>query len=239
MESCRRRRLKTERARRLACVTALLLLCQHLAPGQSPPAAAPKSPGAFQHAKRAGEDASATFEFETSGFSYHIAANGNGRRTRDDKTRRFNLRLEGGDYIETLYFSEYAGDLLLACGVTDGESGAGFVVRLEQPSMRARWKQHVPTFNPGEPLREGRYLYVTAVGFIAKLDLETGEYAWKHDGLNDTREGASKSFTTFDTPEIRGDTVLFKDGILFKDDAVYNRKTVAVDKKSGKIIRIE
>ncbi|MDT5157365.1 MAG: hypothetical protein QOC99_3420 [Acidobacteriota bacterium] len=229
-----------------ACVSALALCLATEAAAQVErglPSTSAKSSGTFQNVEALpGNFApeARAFEFELNGFSYHIAANGNGRRTKGDKTRRFNLQLDGSDYIENIYFSEHAGDLLLVCGVTNGVDGAGFIVRLEQPSMRARWKQHLPSFNVGQPLREDHFLYLTAIGFVGKLDLETGEYAWKHDGLYDTRERASQAFTTFDTPEIKGDTVLFKDGVLFKDKAVYNpRKTVVVNKKSGKIISIE
>lgn len=228
----RRRRPRTERACRASCVTLLLLLCQNFALAQSPPVAT-DAPGAFRQVKRIGEAASASFEFEMSGFVYHVAANGNGRRTKGDRTRRFSLRLEGGDYIENFYVSEYAGDLLLACGVTDGKSGAGFFVRLEQPSMRARWKQNIPTYNLGEPLREGHYLYATGIGFVGKLNLETGEYVWKHEDLYG--RGRKDAFDSFAAPELKGEEVLFKERRVYNERAL----TVFVRRKTGKIIRVE
>lgn len=200
------------------------------------PAPTPKSSKVFQEARpivgKAHPDPEA-FEFEANGFSYYIKQNGNGWRKKGDRVRRFNLRLDHGG-LERVYFSEYDGGLLLVCEVGDGGYGGGFVTLLGQPSMRARWKQSIPAFNVGHPLREGRRLYVTGVGFVGKLNLDTGEFDWKHDDLYDKREGGSTAFTSFEAPELVGDTV------LFRDRPVYNpRRTLVVDKKSGKIIRVE
>lgn len=174
------------------------------------------------------------FDFELAGFSYYVNADGHGRRTKRGVARRFNLQLDRRDGLENIYASVYGGDLILVCGITDGDSGAGFVARLEQTSMRVLWKRHVPAFNIGEPLREGHSLYLTGIGFVARLDLNSGRYVWKHDRLYDTREGKGGSFTSFEMPELRRDTV------LFKDVPVYNpRKAIVVNKQTGKIMRIE
>jgi len=240
---------RTKLAARLARASTLAA-CLGLAPGaaawvrQGEPAPraarAPSTSKGFREVRPARADVApeaASFEFELKGFSYRIRANGNGQRTKGEggsKTRRFNLRLEGRDYIETIYYAEYEGDLLVACNVGDGDAGAGLVFRLEQPSMRALWKQQIPAFNVGEPLRDGGSLYVTGIGFIGRLDLRTGEYVWQHDDLDDARRGAPGSFNSFEVPELDGDTV------LFRDRPVYNpRKTVVVKKRTGEIIRIE
>lgn len=169
------------------------------------------------------------FEFEAGGFTYHIAATGNGRRTKGDKTRRFNLRVDGR--IERVYFADYKDDVLLVGELDYGESGAGFVRRLEQPSMRALWGQSLPSFNVGEPLRDGRRLYVTCIGFVAALDLDTGEYVWKHDGLYGRR--GAESFNAFDVPEVSGGEVSFRDR---RSDAGHR---VVVNRKTGKVVRME
>ncbi|MBC7931181.1 MAG: hypothetical protein H7Z38_11520 [Rubrivivax sp.] len=216
-----------------AAVALLCLASCAAAQGETlAPSAESNSPGAFQKATQTGAVTSAVFDFELSGFSYHIAANGNGRRTKGDKTRRFNLRPDRGDYIEGLYFSGYDGNLLLVCGVTDEETGGGLVVKLEQPSMRALWRQQIPAFNLGEPLREGRRLYVTGIGFVGALDLKTGMYEWKHAGLY---ENAGGKFNSFELPEIKGDEVLFRERPVDNTPG----KTIRVSRKTGKIVRIE
>ncbi|HEX8149079.1 MAG TPA: PQQ-binding-like beta-propeller repeat protein [Pyrinomonadaceae bacterium] len=203
---------------------------------EAPPAPTPKPSEVFRQARPVSGPASpdpVAFEFEVNGFSYHVRQNGNGRRVKGDRTRRFNLRLDDGG-LGRVYFHDYGGRLLLVCEVGDGESGGGFVTLLEQPSMRARWKQTFPAPNVGEPLREGRHLYVTGAGFVGKLNLDTGEFDWTHEDLYDPREGAPKHFTSFETPELDGDAV------LFRERPVYNPgKTLVVDRKSGKVIRVE
>ena len=203
---------------------------------------APRQSKGFERARQVSAPSSSgsmAFEFEAGGFSYHIASNGNGRRTKGNKTRRFNLRFDGPDFMEGLLFVVYEGDLLLACELNDGDAAGGLFVRLEQPSMRALWRQPVPTFNLGEPLREGTSLYLTGLGFVAKLDLRTGEYVWQHEDLyrdaEVVRAGVSPDeFNSFETPELAGETV------LFRARPVYNRRrTLVVNKKTGKIISIE
>ena len=86
----------------------------------------------------------------------------------------------------------------------------------------------------GRPLRDGHDLYVTGAGFVGKLDLRTGEYAWQFGGLEDVRGAEPKPLNAFDQPELDGDAV------LFRERPVYNpRRTLVINKKSGKIIRVE
>lgn len=202
-------------------------------------AAAPDASKDFRRARRVNPDVPpdrAAFEFESNGFSYRVGANGSGRRTKGDRTGRFNLWLDGRDYIEGIRFTLYEGDLLLVCEVNDDQTRAGLLTRLEQPSMRALWRERIPAPEVGEPLREGHALYVTGAGFIARLDLRTGEYAWLHEDLGGEAGGAraAQPFAAFETPEVEGDAV------LFREQPVYNRRrAVVVRKRTGEIIRIE
>lgn len=200
----------------------------------------------FRRASKTSADSApdaAAFEFEAGGFKYHVVANGNGRRTKGERVRRFNLRLDGRDYVEGLRFAVYEGDLLLVCELYDGETRTGLVALLEQPSMRALWSSPVPAAAVGEPLRDGHSLYLTAFGFVARLDLRTGEYLWHHEELDGAHPGrgaaparpeAAPPFNSFETPE------LSRDAVLFRERPVYNPpRTLVVDKKTGKILRIE
>jgi hypothetical protein len=199
--------------------------------GRSVPATQLRSSEVFEKADEASAGATKAFEFGLADFSYHVSANGNGRREGGGLVRRFNLRLDDGEEISRVYFSKYAGDLLLVCVVASGEVGRAFVVRLEQPSMRARWKQRVPGDNVAAA-REGESLYVAAKGFVGKLSLATGAYLWKHDRL--TPDGPPL-FESFEQPEVRGDTISFREAAVAGRPA----KTLLLNKKTGKLIRIE
>lgn len=173
------------------------------------------------------------FEFELSGYSYHVTSNGNGRRVKGGRRRLFNLRLEGRDSITRLHFSKFKDDLLLLCEVSDGEQQGAFAARLEQPSMRARWKLAVPSTSLGPTLREGPRLYLTGRGFVALLDVDRGEYLWQHEDLYGNR--GPRSFEAFERPERAGREVLFRERPVYNGPA----RTVVVDGKTGKLVRVE
>jgi hypothetical protein len=201
------------------------------------PAPTPKPSKLFQEARAVNENATPdpeAFEFEMNGFAYHVRTNGNGRRTKGKRARGFNLRLDDGEAVSNLLYYEFEGDLLLLLHTDIKGVGLGFVTRLEQPSMRGLWRQRIPAGDVGRPLRDGHSLYATGAGFVGRLDLRTGEYAWLYDDLEFERGDGWKPVRTFDEPELDGDAV------LFRERPVYNpRRTLVVNRKTGKIIRVE
>ncbi|HEX3558016.1 MAG TPA: hypothetical protein VHU19_02365 [Pyrinomonadaceae bacterium] len=205
----------------------LLCLAASAAAQDASNAHAPQPSEVFQKAAETPADAPRAFEFELSGFSYHVSANGNGRREKGDSVRRFNLRLESGEEIAHVYFSKYEADLLLVCEAARGDA---FVARLEQPSMRARWKQRVPAHDI-RAARAGDSLYLAVKGFVARLDLRKGVFVWKHGDLFETREGQAY-FGSFEVPSVAGDTVSFREAAVSPRPA----KTIRVNRKTGQII---
>ena len=220
----------------LACASALCLAQAGPAPGARP-APTPKPSKVFQEARAVHPDAAPAtqaFEFEMNGFAYHVSANGNGRRTKGKRVRGFNLRLDSGESVARALYTEYEGDLLLLLHTNIGAAGVGFVTRLEQPSMRGLWRHRIPAPDVGHPLRDGAYLYVTGKGFVGKLDLRSGMYLWQSDDRDYADRDRVKTLGAFDAPELGGDAV------LFRERPVYNpRRTLVVDGKSGRVIRVE
>ena len=68
---------------------------------------------------------------------------------------------------------------------------------------------------------EGDDLYLTALGFIAKLNLTTGRYAWVHKDLY-----ADGRFNAFKRPVVGDAVVTFTDGA----------NTITVEKRSGVLV---
>jgi hypothetical protein len=213
----------------LAVLFALALSPQSTSPQTK--TAESKSSDAFERAEGVPADAPKSFEFALGRFSYHIKPNGNGSRTKDDDTRRFALYFGPGEDIKYVYFAGYRGGLLLTCEVLGEHGGTSYAVRLNQPSMRARWTTNIPATQTGEPARDGSRLYVTGKNFAGALDLESGELLW----LLDKFPGLAGEFESFDAPEPRGREV------LFRTRPVYNGKarTVVVNSKTGKLVRVE
>jgi hypothetical protein len=173
-----------------------------------------------------------SFEFSSAGYKYRISVNGRGtRRGKAGGPRAFNLRLKQHDSLErAVYYAEYQGDLLLLCEVSDGEGGAGFITRLDGRTLRTKWKRWIPAFNVGQGFIEDDFAYVTAIGFVGKVDLKSGAFVWKHDDLF---RGGSR-FTSFELPKIEGATILFKEETIYSEPA----KTIKVDKQTGRIINV-
>lgn len=234
-------------SRRRLILASLLLLC--LAPfaaaqdERGAPAQNPKQ--TFLRAEESPPGSPTAFDFELSDFSYHVSLDGNGARTREGKRARvFNLRLEGGEAIWRVLFSEYEGDLLLICELksSKGTNGGAAVFRLLQPSMRARWAQRVPSNNISTH-REGSSLFMAGIGFIARLDLNSGLYDWRHVNLMKREPGKFVTFGAFDEPTVSGGEVLFREkkynSNLVRTYDPNIAKTIVADRKTGEIIRVE
>lgn len=232
-------------SRALLLAPALLCALAATVPARQTPAPSPTPRGLFERAAQVPEPSAENnaepeaFEFERSGHRYRVTANGAGRRAkigqenRAARPRLFNLWLEGADRITRLYFAEYEGNLLLACEVSDGQSGGGFVARLEQPSMRTLWRAQLPAAGLGPPLRDGGDLYLTGGGFAAKLALKTGLFVWEHPRLP-ARAGEG-TFASLSPPELSGDAAVFREaGVSGRPP-----KTLRVHRKTGKILGIE
>ena len=168
------------------------------------------------------------FEFPVAGSKYHITRTGLGNRSRGAAPpQSFNLHLSRGDLIRTLYYAEYQGDALLLIEVSNGAYGAGFLVRIGGALPDIRWKQALPGFNVGRGLIEGDFAYVTAMRFVAKVNLRSGSYAWRHE--DQEHPGA---FDAFDAPRLEGSAVLFP----AHPAAGGRASTVTVDKRTGRIL---
>ena len=150
---------------------------------------------------------------------------------------------KGGDYrivkidlseelfIAYVWFAEFRGDLVLVIQETDRESAAGLVTRVDGNKLVPMWTARIPTFNVGEPIIAGAHVYVTAEGFLGKLDLETAKYSWRHDMKLDRR---LRVFSSFERPRLEGKRVIFKESFPFRQPA----KRVEVDDRTGEIVVI-
>jgi hypothetical protein len=188
-------------------------------------------PRDFQRAAPVPADKPSSFDFQIGRYVYRVNITGNGYRHKGKDERRFNLRFGPGEEISYLYYAKFRGDILLLCEVKGARGGTAYALRLEQPSMRALWTTNVPATATGEPAFDDRRLYVTGKNFVGAYDIDTGEYLW----LLDKFKGPADEFTAFEVPEPRGREVLFRT----RPDYNGAPRTVAVDKKTGEIVRVE
>lgn len=169
------------------------------------------------------------FNFSSSGNRYEIKADGMGTgRSRNLKSTKFNLKLAEDDFIESLSFLDFEDNILILASITDNDSGGGSLYSLRKTNSQIKWVANIPGFNVGDVAIEDSYAYITAIGFISKLNLRSGKYVWKHTDLYKTNQ----AFGFFDRPEIKGKTVIFRG---LSPDGVAS-KNIVVDKTSGKIL---
>ena len=177
-----------------------------------------------------------SWRFTLGRFSYKIDQNGKAER-RDGRNRpfRFRVDLEGSDGMVRLYFAEFKGDLLLLCEDKTFDAGAGFVARLDRDTLKEKWRAHIPVFNIAKGLIEGNSAYLGAVGFAAKLNLDTGRFVWKHDDFyRKYREDGA--FNVFDPPKIVGNEVIY-----VENQEMYNKKpnVIRFNKNNGQVPKVE
>jgi hypothetical protein len=189
----------------------------------------------FSEAKGSGVDA-ALYDFDKWNFSigdttYEILKSGKAtRKDAKDRITNFRIKLEVDEELErVVYFFEYKGDLILLCESSVFEAGSGFVTRLDYVSLQPEWKTDIPGFNIAKGLVEDDFAYLAAIGFVGRISLATGKYIWKHDDLY-RRYKESGAFNIFLTPQLSGNSV------IFKEEDTNNQ--IDVNKASGKIVKV-
>jgi hypothetical protein len=163
-----------------------------------------------------------------SGAVVTISGTGHVVATTRSASFQFDLPFEGANLDGVAHYTSYQGAPIVLIDVSDGDSGWGGVVRLERAEFRVAWHLKVPAFNVGAGTLEGSSLYVSAFGFVARIDVESGQYTWKHEGLYDQRDQA---FNSFDAPIVTSTEVLFRE----RNSQNISRplKVIRVEKEGG------
>lgn len=173
-----------------------------------------------------GDFAKCNFEF--GGNQFDITEKGRGKRN----STVFQLPKRPNEILSrVVYFAAQKNDLILLYEISAGGEGAGYIARFDGKTLKLKWKANISGFNVGKGLIENNFAYLTAIGFVGKINLLTGKYVWKHDNLYDwnRKKGA---FNSFELPELEGGNV------VFMEKNVYNQTNiVVVNKMTGKIVR--
>lgn len=128
----------------------------------------------------------------------------------------------GARRLESVYFAEFEGDILLAYEVTDLKYDWGYVLRMDQKTAQVRWITPLSVSALGPGLIEGRDLYLSGANVLAKIDLQNGTLLWQQPQTNQSM--------AFRLPVVRRDTV------LFYEDAETGR-TVELEKQTGRPVK--
>jgi hypothetical protein len=176
------------------------------------------------------------WRFSLGSDSYEIDKTGRARRQRGrSRPARFRLGLAGSDHIVRIYYAPYKGDLILLCEDEAGGYGSGSISRFDGQTLKQKWRVPIPAFNVANGLIEGKSAYLGAIGFAAKLDLDSGKFIWMHDDFyRKYREDGA--FNIFETPTIVGNEVVY-----VESQDMYRRppNIIKLNKNNGKVVKVE
>jgi len=216
-----------------AAVTLLFVLMAFAGPvqSQSSPLSSPAEERSFTAVGGIGDPGNRTFfMFATKISGYTIRADGYAE-SGSGKARpsNFSLPLGRRGHIVRFYFLEHENDLLLIYELSDEHLGWGYLVRLNQKTLKPKWALPINGFNIGPGLLDtASDAYLSAANLFARVDLKTGIYLWQQE---DPQKQFPLGFAGFRLPQFEGDRVLFSEDRQ-------EGKTVEIEKSSGKIIAV-
>lgn len=135
--------------------------------------------------------------------------------------------------IDRVYFQPTGNNqYFIAWQETDHTGVSSYFGLFERGKEKALWLQQEKTPMPGQPVIDSNFVYVSSLGMVAKLGLQSGETIWKYDSLFDQMK---LSFKEFERPLIYTSTVCFYDKPIKGKKAV--RDSIWINDKSGKLVR--
>ena len=199
---------------------------------QSPsPSPSPDEERSFTAVGRIGDPGYRSFfMFLTKAGGYTIRADGYAESSSGKaRPRNFSLPMGRSGHMVRFYFLEHENDLLLIYELSDERLGWGYLVRLNQKTLKPKWVLPINGFNIGPGLVDiTNDAYLSAANLFARVDLKNGTYVWQQE---DPQKRFPLGFAGFRLPQLEGERV------LFAEDQPKG-KTVEIEKSSGKIIAV-
>lgn len=190
----------------------------------------------FEEAIGSGTEEISSFSkwnFAIGSNNFEISNNGKGKRVKSkNAVSSFRFPLGKGEMISSrIYFAQYKTNLIFLYEASVGGDGLGHIASFNSTTLKPKWTAKISGFNIGQGLIENQYAYLTAIGFVAKINLTNGKYVWKHDNLYSWNQKRG-AFNAFELPELEGNNV------IFTENTNYNQTNIiVVNKDNGKIIR--
>jgi hypothetical protein len=166
-----------------------------------------------------------TLFFNLQGNKLMVTSNGKVYKPNDSLL--FDIRAEF--QIADLYLYPIDNDIVAVYVDDDGDAAGSFAKRISLSNDRIIWTTEVGAFNLGKPVIYNNYMYLSTIGFIGKLNLNTGKFDWKFENLYD--EG---KYNGFSEPGFYKNSLV---AFAAKQPVAARIDTIVVDEKQGKIVR--
>lgn len=188
----------------------ILTACAGLAQSQErSPSSSPAEERSFTAVGRIGDPGYRSFfMFSTKDGGYTVRADGYSESSSGKaRPRNFSLPLGRSGHMVRFYFLEHENDLLLIYELSDERLGWGYLVRLNQKTLKPKWVIPINGFNIGPGLVDTTNdVYLSAANLFARVDLKTGNYVWQQE---DPQKQFPLGFDGFRLPQFEGERVLF------------------------------
>jgi hypothetical protein len=136
--------------------------------------------------------------------------------------------------VEYLACGAYKNSTVIWASVDMAGDGNCHLLSVKSPDGPLNWKKTIPAFNTRKPVTRNNFIYLCGIGFIGKINLDTGNYAWKRDDLYHGKENLR--FNNFSNIFLYGDHVIFIEG---EKPGASPRRKIIVNDAGGKIESIE
>ena len=133
--------------------------------------------------------------------------------------------------VEKVFFYSFKNNLIVFFSDTDHDAGASIIECFEKPDYKSKWTNPIGGFNLSDPIINNNFCYISSIGFVAKINLDNGEFVWKHDDLYDT-----SGISSFKDIEFHDGNVHFIEGLLINESKKPNK--IIVNDESGKVEEI-
>ncbi len=134
-------------------------------------------------------------------------------------------------FVDSLAYASYENDLIIVFEASNGDYADSKIARLDSETLKPKWVTDFASFNIGKPIIRDNHLYATSIGVIGKINVDTGEYLWKHTDLYDQD---TEDFTVFKAPVFNDTKIIFQD-INFLTTCP---KRIEVNDSDGSILNI-
>ncbi len=195
----------------------------------------------FSEAKGSGQY-QASYDFDKWNFSvsknrYEIRKNGKAKRINSkNRITNFRFKLDKDETLaRVIYFLEYKNDLLVISESDIGDGRGVFIVRFNGKTLKAKWQQNISAFNVAKGVVENNSVFLVAIGYATKINLDTGKYVWKHEAFY-RKYKEDGAFNIFETPKIEGNVITLTEN---QDDYKRPPNVIKFNKNSGKVIEVK
>lgn len=149
------------------------------------------------------------------------------------KNRHFILDLKAEYMVDAVFILAYSpGVYFVVWQETDHVGAISYMALFKEGTSKPLWKKKYGEINPGLPVADSSYAYISSLGFIGKVSLDDGSFIWKRDSLY---VNLNRRYQRFQAP------LVYKNKVVFVDYPVPGRRdirdTIKVNAASGKIIK--